>query len=108
MSLGASILKFRFFAGLLSLTILGGCATQLTTAGEKVRVVTEARRNSCEFIKLVSFRAGLGPDKPGSALEGALNEAAEVGANGFYIITNAIHWADGATVTGEALRCKNI
>jgi hypothetical protein len=85
-----------------------GCATNLTPAGEKVRIVTESQRDNCEFIKIVSYRAGLGPDKPGSALKGALNEVAKLGGNGLYIVTNTVHWADGATVSGEALICKNI
>ncbi|MBI1174786.1 MAG: hypothetical protein GC139_05915 [Sideroxydans sp.] len=101
-------MNYKYCVYFIAVLVLGGCATQLTPAGEKVRVVTEAQRSNCEFIKLISYRAGLGPDKPGSALKGALNEAAEVGANGFYIITNTIHWADGASVSGEALKCKNI
>lgn len=92
---------------LILLVALNGCATHLTAAGEKVRIITESQRGKCEFIKIVSYRAGLGPDKPGSALKGALNEAAEAGANGLYIVTNTVHWADGATVSGEALRCNN-
>lgn len=93
---------------LVLLSSLAGCATNLTSAGEKVRIITESKRNNCEFIKIVSYRAGLGSDKPGSALKGALNEVAKLGGNGLYIITNIVHWADGATVSGEALNCKQI
>ena len=86
-----------------------GCAVNLSPAGEGVRVVSEHKKeNGCEFIKLISVRVGLGPDKLGSALKKALNEAGSVGANGFFIITNVAHWADGASVAGEALKCKNI
>ena len=86
-------------------TALSSCSTQLTDAGSHVRVVTDAQRSSCQFIKLVSIQASLGPDKPGSALKAAMNEAATAGGNGLYIVTNTIHWADGASVAGEALRC---
>lgn len=84
---------------------LAGCATQLTDAGSKVRVVTEQQRSGCQFLKLVSAQADLGPDKPGSALKKAMNEVAAAGGNGLFLVTNAVHWLDGATVAGEALKC---
>jgi hypothetical protein len=94
---------------ILVMLLLAGCATNLASEGEKVRVVSDnQKQNDCQFIKLISVSVGLGPDKPGSALKKALNEAGGVGANGFYVITNVVHWADGASVTGEALTCKNI
>lgn len=102
------MLKIKRILFLVLLASLAGCATNLTPSGEKVRVITESQRDNCEFIKIVSYRAGLGPDKPGSALKGALNEVAKLGGNGLYIITNTVHWADGATVSGEALKCKII
>jgi hypothetical protein len=102
------MLKIKSVLFLILLASLAGCATSLTPSGEKVRIITESQRDSCEFIKIISYRAGLGPDKPGSALKGALNEVAKLGGNGLYIITNTVHWADGATVSGEALKCKNI
>lgn len=89
----------------LLLATLTGCATQLTDAGSRVRVVTDQQRTSCQFIKLVSAQADLGPDKPGSALKKAMNEAAAAGGNGLFLITNAVHWLDGASVSGEALKC---
>ncbi|WP_421883225.1 hypothetical protein [Methylibium sp.] len=85
---------------------LSGCATQLTDAGSKVRVVTEQQRPGCQFVKLVSAQADLGPDKPGSALKKAMNEVAAVGGNGLFLVTNTVHWFDGASVTGEALKCQ--
>jgi hypothetical protein len=85
---------------------LVGCAATLTPDGEKVRVVSESQKErSCKFIKLISVKADLGPDKPGSALRLALNATAAVGGNGFFIITNTVHWIDGASVSGEALNC---
>ncbi|GAB1266720.1 hypothetical protein NBRC116492_35300 [Aurantivibrio infirmus] len=90
----------------LTLFTICSCATQLTGEGESVKIVTENQKEKqCESIKLISVRAGTGPDKPGSALRKALNETASLGANGFYILSQNLDWAIGATVTGEALRC---
>ncbi|AWY01584.1 hypothetical protein A8139_17645 [Marinomonas primoryensis] len=89
--------------------LLVGCANNLTKEGEKVRVFSgDQRSERCEFIKLISVEVNLGPNKSGSALQKALNETAAVGGNEFFIINNDIHWFDGASVTGEALKCKNI
>jgi hypothetical protein len=89
----------------LALLALAGCSTDLTDAGSRVRVVTD--RQGCTFLRLVTTKATLGPDKPGSALKAALNETAAAGGNGLFIITNSTHWADGASVAGEALRCPS-
>jgi hypothetical protein len=99
-------MSFRGFGYFLVTLLLVGCATKLTPAGEKVRIISDTQRADCDFVKLISYQVGLGPDKSGSALKGALNQAAEAGANSFYIITNNIHWADGATVSGEAFKCE--
>ena len=85
--------------------LVSGCATELTTAGQGVRIVTETQRQQCRFLQLITVRVGIGPDKPGSALKAAINEAATAGGNGLYLVTNAVHWLDGASVAGEALRC---
>lgn len=90
---------------LVSAALTAGCASTLSTEGERVRVVTEQQRQSCKFIRLVTVRKSLGPDKPGSALKEAMNETAAAGGNGLYIITSTVHWADGASVAGEAMTC---
>ena len=36
----------------------------------------------------------------------ALNEAAAAGRNGFHRVSASTDWAEGASVTGEALHCK--
>ena len=71
-----------------------------------MRVVTANQKERCEFIKLVTVRVGLGPDKPGSALKKALNETAAVGGNSFYLISSTGDAIDGASVSGEALKCS--
>jgi hypothetical protein len=40
-------------------------------------------------------------------MKGALNKAAAAGADSFYIVSTAMDWSDGASVIGEALRCKS-
>lgn len=89
----------------VAIASLVGCATPLTDAGSKVRVVNEQNRTHCRFIKLLTVRVSLGPDKPGEALKQALNEAAAAGGNGLFIVTNVVHLLDGASVAGEALAC---
>jgi hypothetical protein len=85
---------------------LAGCATPLTEAGHQVKIVTAAQKPGCDTIKLITFNQRLGPDKPGNAIKSALNEAAAAGANGFYVVSTSTDWAEGASVVGEALRCK--
>lgn len=80
-----------------------GCATRLTEEATKVRVVTD--RTGCEFIKMITARRTLGQDKQGNALMEALNIVAAEGGNALYVVVSGIHWADGASVSGEALRC---
>jgi hypothetical protein len=87
-------------------TMLAGCAVPLTPEAEKVQPVTSSQKERCERVKLVTFNQRLGPDKPGNAMKGALNEAAAAGADGFYVVSTAMDWAEGASVVGEALRCK--
>lgn len=88
-----------------AIVVLAGCATQLTPDAEKIQLVTAAQKEQCQRIKLVTFNQRLGPDKPGNALKGAMNDAATAGANSFFIVSNSMDWAEGASVVGEALRC---
>lgn len=95
----------RYLAMVGVLLVVAGCSTELTKAGKSVRVVTAHQKESCVFIKLITVRVGLGPDKPGSALKKALNETAEAGGNSFYLINSEEDAFDGASVSGEALKC---
>lgn len=92
---------------LAAFSLLVGCATSLTEDGQKVRLVTAGQKEQCETIKLITFHQRLGPNKPGNAMKGALNEAAAAGGNGFYVVSTSSDWAEGASVIGEALRCKS-
>lgn len=101
------MIGMKISSSVLAAAILGlaGCATQLTDAGSKVRVVTDPQHGTCAFVRHVNVNARTGMDKAGDALKGALNETAAAGGNRLYIITNTEHWANGATVAGEALKC---
>lgn len=85
---------------------LAGCAASLTPEAEKLQLVTAAQKEKCERVKLVTFNQRLGPDKPGNAMKGAMNEAAAAGANALYVVSTSTDWAEGASVVGEALKCK--
>lgn len=47
----------------------------------------------------------MGPNKAGGALKKALDKVAQLGGNGLFVLNESQNWADGASVTGEALRC---
>jgi hypothetical protein len=81
-----------------------GCAS-LSDEGAKVRVISEQAKHGCTYLRLVTVRASLGPDKPGQALKKALNETGETGGDSFFVINNSQDWVDGASISGEALRC---
>jgi hypothetical protein len=85
--------------------LLSSCAS-LTDAGAKVRVVSEQDRKACAYLKLVTIRVSLGPDKPGQALKKAFNETAEAGGDSLFVINNSQDVFDGAAIAGEALRCS--
>jgi len=88
-----------------SIFAIAACSTTLTKEGEKIRVVTAHQKESCAFVKLITVRIGLGADKSGSALKEALNQTAGVGGNSFYLISSESNAFDGASVSGEALKC---
>src|SRR5437868_2670007 len=71
-----------------------------------VRVVTdESSRKACQFLGMISVRKAMGLNKAGGALRKALDRVAQMGGNGLFLLNQSQTWTDGATVTGEALRC---
>ncbi|WP_205548605.1 hypothetical protein [Pseudomonas carnis] len=98
-------MRYGYLAFLPMAFALSGCATQLSSAGAQVKVVTEAQREKCSLLTIISTEQSLGPDKPGNALRKALNEVAGLGGNGFRMISSNVGF-DGASVTGEALKCE--
>ena len=96
----------RWIGLVATVAVLTACATQLTAEGSKVELLTEQRASHCEQVKVITVNQRLGPDKPGNAMKKALNEAAAVGADSFYVVTSSADWAEGASVVGKAMRCK--
>jgi hypothetical protein len=92
------------FVAILVATV-SGCAS-LSEDGARVRIVTAQEKPSCQFIKLVTVRASLGPDKTGQALKRALNETAAAGGDSFFPVNINQDWFDGASAAGEALKCR--
>lgn len=82
-----------------------GCAS-LTDEGAKVRIVTAQEKPACQFVKLITVRAPLGPDKTGQALKKALNETAAAGGDSFFPVNINQDLFDGASASGEALKCR--
>jgi hypothetical protein len=91
---------------IIAVAVLAGCATTLTDSAQRVRIVTANQKERCEPIKMVTFNQRLGPDKPGNAMKAVLNETAAAGGNGLYVVSTSTDWAEGASMVGEALRCK--
>lgn len=94
----------KLVAVLTACALVAGC-TSLTEDGGKVRVITAQEKTGCKFIKLVTVRASLGPDKTGQALKAALNETAAAGGDSFMPVNINQDWFDGASAAGEALKC---
>ena len=92
---------------LMAFAVLTGCAVPLTPAAESVQLVTATQKDRCSRIKLITIHRNSGIDKPGNAMKGALNQTAAAGGDSFYIVSATMDWIDGASVIGEALRCKS-
>lgn len=94
---------YKLIAFSLAVVVVG-CAS-LTEDGAKVRVVSAQEKHGCTYLKLVTVRASLGPDKTGQALKLALNETAAAGGDSFFSFNINQDWFDGASASGEALKC---
>lgn len=100
-------LSCRKFLPLLGILFIAGCATSLDFGAEKVQVVTANQKERlCQSLGVVSTEQRVGPNKPSNAMNKALNEVARKGGNGIYVVSSNTDWAEGASVTAEALRCN--
>lgn len=86
--------------------LLAGCATQLDSGAEKVRIVNEGQKQSCESLGVVTADQQLGPNKASNSMNKALNEVARRGGNAIYVMSIGTSGIDGSSVMGEALKCK--
>jgi hypothetical protein len=100
------LLQLASFAGAFAFAI-SGCAISLQPGAETVRVATAAQKEKlCDSIKVISVEQRVGPNKPRNAMNKALNEVAATGGNGIFVISSSTDWAEGASVTAEALKCR--
>ena len=97
----------RKVLAILSVFWLAGCATSLESGAEKVQVVTAGQKERlCQSLGVVSTEQRVGPNKPSNAMNKAINEVARRGGNGIFVVSSNLDWAEGASVTAEALQCK--
>lgn len=85
---------------------VSGCATQLDTGAEKVRLVTAAQKESCESLGIISTDQQLGLSKASNAMNKAVNDVARRGGNAVFVLSTGTSGLDGTSVTAEALLCK--
>ena len=95
-----------FFLSLAATVLVSGCATQLDTGAEKVRLVTAAQKEFCESRGIISTDQQLGLNKASNAMNKVVNEVAHRGGNAVFVLSTGTSGLDGAAVTAEALRCK--
>ena len=92
---------------LATILTLSACATELVPGAEGVQVITQSQKeSSCKSLGVVSTEQRVGPNKPSNAMNKAINEVFRRGGNGIYVVSSHLDWAEGASVTAEALRCK--
>jgi len=96
--------RVAILAGILALS---ACATNLEPGADSVQVVTpDQKEHLCKSLGVFSVEKRTGPNKSGSAMNLALNEVYRRGGNGIYPVSNKLDWAEGASVTAEALKCQ--
>lgn len=99
--------RITLVASALTLLSLTGCATSLESGAETVQIVTASQKERlCQSLGVVSTEQRVGPNKPSNAMNKAINEVARKGGNGIFIVSSNLDWAEGASVTAEALQCK--
>ena len=98
-------MDFKLVILLSALALVASCATQLTSEGHKIKIITSSQKEICERITMISTWSDAGSKMAGSALNKAMNEAALSGADSLYILSQNVGWLTGATVTGEAMKC---
>jgi hypothetical protein len=86
--------------------LLGGCATGLDPAAERIRLVSAEQKGACESFGVVTADQQLGPYKARNAMNQVLNETTRRGGNAMFLVSQLPSGLDGVSVTAEALRCK--
>ena len=90
--------------------VVAGTALFATLTGEAapvtVRVVTADERKACKYLGLVTAHTSAHADNPGWALRKALSDVAKLGGDSLYIVGQSQDVLNGASISGEALRCS--
>lgn len=94
-------------AALIASILVSGCATQLTNNAQSVQLLAQGEsRASCKSLGIIVTQVKLGPQKQLNAMNLALNEVAKRGGNRISVVSSSVDWAEGASVTAEALKCE--
>ena len=93
-------------AATVTVISLSGCATSLEPGAEKIRMITADQKGACDSLGLVTMDQQLGPYKASNSMNMVLNEVLRRGGNSVFLVSQGRSGFDGASVTGEALRCK--
>ena len=85
------------------------CSTSLTTAGSKIKLLSENQKSTCQSVGVVTGSSNAGAS-PGHNAENAMNEvrnkAAELGGNALEVIGTTAS-GSAQTVIGEAFICES-
>jgi hypothetical protein len=88
-------------------SLLWACATTLEPGADRIQIVTPGQKERlCTSLGIFTTDQRVGPNKPGNAMNKALNEVLRRGGNGIYVVWSGIDWAEGASTTAEALKCQ--
>ena len=98
--------KLFILATTITVSLLSGCATSLEPGAEKIRMITAEQKGVCESLGIVTMDQQLGPYKTSNSMNMMLNEVLRRGGNSVFLVSQGRSGFDGASVTGEALRCK--
>jgi len=89
----------------IAMSLVTACSTDLTKAGSNVRLLNSAAEASkCQVIKTIFATARFGAN---NATKEAMNQAADAGANAFFIVsTTEDSESNKTSIVGNALMCK--
>lgn len=97
-------MRVLFFS--ITFIFLTSCAATLNEEASSVAVVTSGQKTNCHSLGIVNSQHKLGENKPQSAMNKALNQVSQLGGDSIYIVSTNLDWAEGASVTAEALKCN--
>lgn len=86
---------------------IAACSSGPTRSADQVRLLrSPAEAAQCKRVKEITETERTGRDLVGKAMQEALEDAAEAGADAFYVLSSSLdQWPEQATVKGDALVC---